>query len=93
MLDVGAERTRDRDSDSTNHAPTTQLTQPHDISTCTHGNLLNVDLCKSHAGELLLKLGKVRADELAGAAPGCPVVDNNRLGAVDLQLASFPVVD
>lgn len=58
----------------------------------THSLLINVDLDELDAGVLGLKLGEVGADELAGAAPGGPVVDNDGLGAGDLKsvlLSSF----
>lgn len=49
--------------------------------------LLNVDLGELDTGVLVLKLGKVRADELARATPGCPVVDNDGLGTRDLDVS------
>lgn len=53
----------------------------------TYGLLLNVDLGKLDAGVLGLELGEVGADELAGSAPSCPVVDNDRLGTRDLGVS------
>jgi len=53
----------------------------------THSLLLDVDLGEDDVGVLGLKLGEVGADKLAGAAPGCPVVDNDDLGARDLWVS------
>lgn len=50
----------------------------------THGLLLDVNLDKLDVGELVLELGEVGADELARAAPGGPVVDNDDVAGVDL---------
>lgn len=50
----------------------------------THANLLDVDLGELDAGVLVLELGEVGANDLAGSAPGGPEVDDGGLGRGDL---------
>lgn len=54
----------------------------------THADLLNVDLGEGDTGVLVLELGEVGADDLAGSAPGGPEVDDGGLGRGDLRKES-----
>lgn len=59
----------------------------------THADLLDVDLGELDTGVLLLELGEVGTNDLAGSAPGRPEVDNGGLGGSNLGIRSASGLD